>query len=147
MGAVLPAKLRELSRSTDPADGIRRALGSALNEIDVFGQQVLVGTYIEPEKTAGGIYKPDSSISESLWQGILGLVLKKGPWSFVNDEELKIDWKGQNVEVGDWVMFRYSSAWEFHLNGVSVRLIDDRDIKATISTPTLLTSKPLIVTG
>ena len=73
--------------------------------------------------------------------GTLGLVLKLGPWAFQNDPELNIDWKGQTVEVGEWAVFKYSDAWEFHLNGVSVRLIDDRSIKGVVPTPLLLTSK------
>lgn len=143
MPATSPSSLLKLSQADDPADAIRKALGSSLNDIEIFGAQILVGTYIEPEKTSGGIFRPQSSIQESLYQGSIGLVLKKGPWAFQNDERLQIDWKGQNVDVGDWVVFRYSSAWEQHLNGVSVRFVDDRDIKAVISSPSLLTSKPI----
>lgn len=144
MPAVMPQKLMQLSSALDPRQAIEKGVGTALNDINVFGAQVLVGTYIESERTSGGIIKPHSTIQESLYMGTLGLVLKKGPWAFQNDERLGIDWKGQNVEIGDWVMFRYSSAWEFHLNGVSVRLVDDRDIKATILSPLLLTSKPTL---
>ncbi len=145
MPATMPSSVRKLSESRDPADPTPylRALGKAVDEIKVFGAQLLVATYIEPEKSAGGIWKPDSVIQESLYQGSIGLVLKRGPWAFQNDDNLNIDWKGQNVEVGDWVVFRYSSAWEQHLNGVSVRFVDDRDIKAVISSPSLLTSKPI----
>lgn len=146
MGAVLPAKLQQMSRAKDAKQGIWAAVGPALDHVRVFGQQLLVATYIKPETTAGGIIIPDASKSEDLWQGSIGLVIKKGPWAFVNDEELKIDWKGQSVDVGEWVVFRYSSAWEQHLDGVSVRLIDDRDIKMVIDDPKWLTSKPLIVT-
>ncbi len=141
MPATMPSSLMRLSGSNDPKQALLDALGSAVDSFRVMGQQVLVGTYIEPEKTAGNIIKPQSYIQESLYMGTLGLVLKLGPWAFQNDPELNIDWKGQTVEVGEWAMFKYSDAWEFHLNGVSVRLIDDRSIKGVVPTPLLLTSK------
>ncbi len=144
MPAVMPSKLMELSVASDPRRGIQTAVGEALNQIRVMGAQVLVGTYIEPERTAGGIIKPQSTVQESLYMGILGLVLKKGPWAFQDDAAAGVDWKGQDVEIGEWVVFRFSSAWEFHLNGVSVRLVDDRDIKAVVTSPLLLTSKATI---
>lgn len=147
MAAVLPSKLQQLSRATDPRDGLWKAVGSAINDIQVFGAQLLVGTYIKSEKTAGGILLPDSVKQEDLWQGNLGLVLKKGPWAFQDDERLNIDWKGQDVEVGDWVILRYSDALEMHLNGVSVRLIDDRDIRGVVSRPEILASKPIAALG
>ncbi len=142
MPALMPSKMMQISQGKDPKAAILKALGSAVNGVEVFGQQLLVATYIEPEKTAGGIYKPQGAVSESLWQGSIGLVVKKGPWAFEDDEKLGVDWKGMNVKVGDWVLFRYSASWEQHLNGVSVRFVDDRDIKAVVSSPDLMTSKP-----
>ena len=146
MPAVMPKSLRSLAASeTDPKSALLRAIGSSLDKVQVFGAQVLVGTYIAPDKTTGGVHLPDSYLMESLYQGNVGLVLKKGPWAFQNDDHLNIDWKGQDVDVGQWVMFRYSDAWELHLSGVSVRLIDDRDIKAVIDSPLLLTSKANVI--
>lgn len=142
MGAVLPAKLQQMSRAKDAKQGIWQALEGALDHTRVMGQQLLVATYIKPEKTAGGVYLSDGTKTEDLWQGSIGLVVKKGPWAFQDDEKLNIDWKGVDVDVNEWVVFRYSSAWEQHLNGVSVRLIDDRDIKMVIDEPQWLTSRP-----
>lgn len=143
MPAVMPSKLMELSRAEDPKQAILKGLGPAINEIDVFGARVLVGTYIEPERTAGGIFKPEKTVQESLYQGSCGLVLKKGPWAFQDDPDLNIYWKGQSVDIGDWVVFRFSDAWEIHINGVSVRMVDDRDIRGRIADPRLLSSKPI----
>ncbi len=142
MPAVLPRSLKILSQAADPKSALFKAVGPALNEIEPFGAQLLVATYIEPERTKGNIIIPEGSVRESLYQGAIGLVLKKGPWAFVDDDQLGVNWKGQDVEVGDWVVFRYSDAWEQHLNGVSVRFVDDRDIRGRISDPTVLTSRP-----
>ena len=143
MPATMPSSVLKLSQATDYRKTIFEALGKALDDFRVMGQQVLVGTYIEPEKQ-GSLYMPQSTQQESLYQGSQGIVLKKGPWAFQDDAALNIDWKGENVEIGEWVVFKYSDAWELHLNGVSVRLIDDRSIRAVVPTPRLLTSKPFI---
>ncbi len=142
MPAVLPRSLRALSEAADPKDALVRAVGPAIHAIEPFGAQILVGTYIEPKKSKGGIIFTDNATQESLYQGCLGLVLKIGPWAFQDDEQLNIHWKSQSVEVGDWVVFRYSDAWEQHLNGVSVRFVDDRDIRGRVSDPAVLTSRP-----
>ena len=144
MPSVMPSKLQQLSAAKDPKQALLDALGPAVDQFRVMGQQILVGTFIEPEKTSGGIWKPQSTVQESLYMGTLGLVLKKGPWAFRDDPDLSIDWKGEDVQVGEWVVFKYSDAWELHLNGVSVRLIDDRSIRGVVPTPELLTSKPFL---
>ncbi|WOH52347.1 hypothetical protein [Bradyrhizobium sp. sBnM-33] len=45
----------------------------------------MVGIYIEPEKTKGGLILSTGAIKESVWQGTVGLVLKKRKTAF-NDE-------------------------------------------------------------
>lgn len=144
MPAVLPSKLMQISESHDAKEALITALGSALDKIKVFGPQVLVATYIAPTKTKGGILRPQGNITEDLYMGILGLVVKKGPLAFQDDKDLKIEWKGQDVKIHEWCIFRFSSAWEFHLNGVSVRLIEDRDIRAVVDDPEVIASKPHI---
>ena len=146
MAAVLPSKLLEISRQAnfDPKKAIYDALGAAVKKVNVRNNLVLVATYIEPEKTKGGIYKPQKTTAEDLYLGNMGLVLQKGPQAFKDDERLGIYWDGQDVALGQWVMFRYSAAWEFHLNGVSVRTIEDREIKAVVDDPDVIVSKPHI---
>jgi len=141
MPAITPAKIMQMSREIDPKKAILDGVGTALDRIQVFGSQLLVGTFIESERTAGGIIKPNKTVDESLWLGCMGLVLKKGPRAFVDEPEVNVFWHGQDIEVGDWAVFRFSSAWELHLNGVSVRLVDDRDVKAVIDNPELLLNK------
>ena len=145
MPAIMPANLSVMGRASDPKKAILDAVGNALDGIRVFNNQLLVGTYIAPEKTAGGLIIPDKSKMEDLYQGTLGLVLKKGPTAFLSDD--RHDWMEQDVQVGDWVMFRFSSAWEIHLAGTSVRFVDDLDIRAVIDDPSLVTSRPVKARG
>lgn len=154
MAAVLPSKIFQMSRAKDPKQAIFEALGNAVDKIHVRNNLILVATYIAPEVITSGTRKDGSKFelikaevnkAEDLYMGCLGLVLKKGPQAFKDDERLNIFWDKQDAEVGSWVLFRYSSAWEQHLNGVSVRFVEDREIKATIDDPTLIVSKPTVV--
>lgn len=142
MPAIAPSKLLLMSREKDPKEAIYNALAGAVDRFAVMRNQVLVGTFIEAEMTSGGIIKPQKSQQECLYQGTTGLVLKLGPKAFQHT-----DWSGERVELGQWAVFRYSSAWEFHLNGVSVRLVDDVDIRGVIEDPRWLEGKPIMALG
>lgn len=125
----------------DPKQAILDAIGD-FSGIDVFHHQVLVGTYIPPEKTRGGIIIPDKSMAENRFQGKCALVLKVGPNAFKDDSVNKFG--GKTVEPGDWVFFRTSDGWEFFLGeaqtatGASVRLVEDVDIKGRVPDPTMI---------
>src|SRR5262249_20739383 len=144
MPAIMPAKLKQMSEATDRKQAIWDALGNSIDKIRVFNNQILVGTYIAPDKV-GNLFLPDKTKMEDLYMGCMGLVLKKGPSAFTSDAQR--DWLEQNVEVGDWVLFRFSAAWEIHVNGVSVRFVDDIDIRAVIDDPSLVTSRPIKALG
>lgn len=115
---------------------IQESLGAAIEGIDVFHNQVLIGIWIRPEKTAGGVYLTDKQREEDKWQGKVGLVLKKGPMAFVNDA--RNDFQGQNIEVGDWVLFRVSDGFSLNVNEVSCRLVEDIHIRGTVISPDII---------
>lgn len=115
---------------------IQESLGAAIEGIDVFHNQVLIGIWIRPEKTAGGVYLTDRQREEDKWQGKVGLVLKKGPMAFVNDA--RNDFQGQNIEVGDWVLFRVSDGFSLNVNEVSCRLVEDIHIRGTVISPDII---------
>jgi len=129
------SSISKLAQASDPKKAIIRQVGD-LSGIEVLHNQLLVGTYIESEKTAGGIIKPDKTIGESRYQGKVGLVLKKGPQAFVDDTSVKFH--GQKAEVGDWILFRFADAWEIFILGVSVRFLFDTDVKAIVSDPSII---------
>ena len=146
MRAIMPSKLIEMSQASDPVKAVWDAIGTAVDGVKVFNNQLLVATYIAPEMSAGGIILGgDRSRMENLYQGCLGVVLKLGKTAFMSDDTH--DWLEQSAKVGDWVMFRFSAGWEQHLNGVSVRFVDDVDIKAVIDDPALVTSRAIKAAG
>lgn len=112
------------------------SLGDALDQFEPFHNQILVAIYIAPAITPGGIHKPDSLVDEDRWQGKVGLVLKKGSMAFQNDG--RNDFKGQNVEPGEWIMYRVSDGFAVDIGGVHCRLIEDIHVKGRVTSPEII---------
>jgi len=126
----MPAAL--MSHIEDPANEIRKHIGD-ISKIEVLHNQILVGVYIRPEKTKGGILLTSQTRDEDRYQGKAGLVLKKGPLAFVDDDNNKFH--GQNVDVGDWVFYRVSDGFPLVLNGTLCRLLEEVHVKGKIPSP------------
>lgn len=107
-----------------------------LSGLRVMHNQILVGIYMKPEKTAGGIYMTDKTRDEDKWQGKVGLVLQKGPLAF-EDDGTNI-FKGQNVQEGDWIMYRVSDGFPIDINETHCRLIEDSHVKGVVSDPKVI---------
>ena len=121
-----------MSHIEDPANEIRKRIGD-ISQIEVLHNQILVGVYIRPEKTKGGILLTPQTRDEDRYQGKAGLVLKKGPLAFVDDDNNKFH--GQNVDVGDWVFYRVSDGFPLVLNGTLCRLLEEVHVKGKIPSP------------
>lgn len=124
-----------MKHDTDPADAIRATIGN-LDAIDLFQNQVLIGIYIRPAKTAGGIILADQTRDEDLYQGKVGLVLKKGPIAFVDDD--RVSFHGKTAEVGDWIVFRPSDGWALSVNKVACRVLQDVHVRAKVTSPDVI---------
>ncbi|SRR5258708_7460660 len=135
--------LRDIAQAAqrDPKQALLDAVGD-LADIEVFHNLVLVATYIEPEKTAGGIILTDKTLAEGRFQGKAALVLKRGPLAFVDDGHIKFG--GVTVEPGDWVLVRPSEGLEMFKGaagareGASVRLFEDSHIKGRVKDPSAI---------
>jgi co-chaperonin GroES (HSP10) len=132
------AKLREIAQQADPKQALLDAVGD-ISGVEVFHNLVLVATYIEPEKTAGGIIKPDRTLAENRFQGKCALVIKMGPLAFKDDAVAKFG--GVVLQPGDWVIVRPSDGIElFKVDasgsaGTSCRLFEDAHIKGRVDDP------------
>lgn len=127
---------------TDPVKKeIFDAIGD-LSKLDrLFSARILIAIYIQPRKTKGGIILTDKELMEDVWQGTVGLVLKKGPRAFVDDEDAGSKFYGQNVEIGDWVTFRPGDGKRTQINGVNCRIMEDTQIDGVTTDPTLITHR------
>lgn len=122
----------KMMHDRDPRDEMLERIGDH-TVFRPMHNQILVMTYIRPDKTASGLYLADRTRDEDRFQGKAGLVLSKGPQAFVDDDINKF--YGQNVEPGDWVAFRVSDGFPIMVNGHYCRLLEEVHIKAKISSP------------
>jgi co-chaperonin GroES (HSP10) len=126
----MPASL--MAHSENPAGELRAKIGD-ISKVDILHNQILVAVYVRPEKTKAGIFLADQTRNEDRYQGKAGLVLKKGPLAFVDDDTNKFH--GQNVEIGDWVFYRVSDGFPLILNGTLCRLLEEVHVKGKIPSP------------
>jgi co-chaperonin GroES (HSP10) len=138
------AKLRDIAEAAafDPKKALLDSLQGRHMGIEMFHGNVLVATYIEPDKTPGGIIKPDRTLAENRFQGKGALVLRLGPLAFKDDNIAKFG--GVTLKEGDWVMVRPSDGLELFAvdasggAGTSCRVFEDVDIIARLSDPALV---------
>lgn len=136
MAVAIPRRtIEELSQTDDFKATVADKLVDKVKQIEVMHNQVLVAIFIRPEKI-GSILRPQSNVEEDAYQGKVGLVLAKGKNAFVNDEIT--DFKGQTVEVGDWVGFRVGDTWPFKLGEIPCRLVPDSAIKMKLTDPMVI---------
>jgi co-chaperonin GroES (HSP10) len=120
----------KMVHSIDPRKVVWDAAGD-ISGVELAANQVLLGLYTRPEKTASGIYLSDQTRKEDEYQGKVGLVLKVGPQAF-DDQEY---FKGWKVEVGDWVVAWVSDGRQTKINGCLCRVIKDAEVRMRIDAP------------
>lgn len=134
MTVLSAKKIEQISQAKDPRQAILDAVGD-LSRQEVFADLVLVGTYIRPEKTAGGIIRPKENVVEDEWQGKVGLVLKTGPIAHACWEE---DERGANAKVGTWVVYAIKDGWPVQINGTPCRFVPYDKLRMRITDPTIV---------
>lgn len=134
------ATLEKLSRASNPKLALITEVGD-LSGIKLMANRVLVAIYIAPEKTQGGIIRATQTIREDIWQGVCGLVLKRGDTAFKDEPETKTFFHGQSAEVGEWVVFRPGDAKRIQINGVDCRMVEDTLVDIVIDNPEKITHR------
>jgi len=127
-----------LDTEQDTKDYVAKALGD-LDDVEVFYGWVLVVKHIR-RIVAKGIIAAGETQNEDRWQGKVGLVVKKGPAAFRDDDRNKFF--AADPKVGDWVIFRNSDGWDVdigskadRLNYLQCRFIQDAHIIGTTTYP------------
>jgi co-chaperonin GroES (HSP10) len=134
------ATLERLSQATDAKSALKKEVGD-ISKIGIMGNRVLIAIYIAPEKTKSGIIRATQTIKEDIFQGVVGLVLKKGAQAFQDDPGSNTYFHGENVELGDWVVFRPGDARRIQINGVDCRFVEDTLIDMVVSDPECITHR------
>lgn len=134
---AVPANvITTLSGFTNPDEfktHVLRNIAKDLQNIEVLYNQVLIAIYFRPERTAGGIIRPQSNTTEDMWQGKVGLVVKLGPNAFEDDDGFQFH--GQKAAVGEWVVFKVGDAWSVQVAGFPCRLVADSNIRMKTTDP------------
>lgn len=121
---------------TDPRKEIMKKVKAQIADMVLFGNAILVATYKRPKMAR---YKsldlalPDSD--EDKHQGKVGLVIKLGPMAYKDDDT--VQFHGQEVKVGDWVVYRPADGWALTLaeNQVDCRMLVEASIRMRIPSP------------
>lgn len=126
--------------AADPAEFLLSRCQMWMDNVTWFGNYVIAATYYLPafEILPGGkkFFRSQSSQDEALWQGKVGLVMGKGPLAFVDDDRNKF--KGQNVKIGQWIIWDIHDARQTTVNRVHCRWIPDVRILGTVTDPKLV---------
>ena len=133
--------LMKMEHTVDPKKEIMDRLGDYMEAIEVMGEDVLLGVYVRPQKTASGIYLTDNARQEDEYQGLACLVLKMGPLAFVEDEDHV--YGPRKPKVGDWVAVRKSEGFSFKVGRSSkeaqpCRLMKESGVRLVISEPDMV---------
>lgn len=135
MSVILPHRaINAITTSSDPKGAIQSAAGD-LTDFEIFGERVLVGIYMRPEKTKGGIIRPDTNKEEDVYQGKVGLVLKWGPDAFLDEEGVVYE---QAVHPGEWGVFFIGDGKQIQVNGMPCRLVKDVNFVGKIKDPEMV---------
>ncbi len=127
MPASTAAKTQAISQAKDPKQAIIDAVGDLTNEV-VLWDLVLIGIYIQPEKTSGGIIRPLDVVREDEFQGKAGVILKFG-------EGVDNIW---GLKEGDWIASSVKDGLACHINGTSCRLVPYERIRLKLSDPSVV---------
>lgn len=122
---------------TDPRKELMKKVGN-LKDVELFGNRILVAIYERPETAqykSLKLHLTDTTRKEDVHQGKVGLVVKMGPIAFKDDDQ--VQFHGQKVEVGDWVVYRVGDGWQLTVtnNQTPCRILTEAGIQMKISSP------------
>ena len=121
-----------MEHDVDPKKKLIADLGD-LSSIELFNNQILLATYIRPQKTKSGIYLTDKTTEEDKYQSKVGLLVKTGPSAFEENDE---GWfRGEEFDLNDWLVFRPSDGWSITIHGVLCRILSDTQVKMRVQNP------------
>ena len=110
---------------------------TTLNEdIRACGYQVLVRPLEVPEKTAKGIFIPDTSQDAARAAAIVVEVIQVGPDAYTGDKYVSGPW----CNAGDFVIIGRWAGRRFKYRGDEFRFLNDDDVLGIVSDPEAVSS-------
>ena len=129
--ATVHRGLQAMRHVVSPRQEIHDRLGDYA--ISLAQTRVLVATYVRPQQTAAGVFVPDKTRNEDVFQGKVGLVLRRGPMCFVDGPNYAFG--GFNAPLDCWVAYRTQDGIPMKVNGVDCRILRDTEIVAVVDHP------------
>jgi len=133
---VSSKKILAVAQAADPKQGILDAVGPINDKMQVLGDWVIAGTYIQPERRKSGLILAPDTLKEDEYQGVVGLVLQMGP----NAEKLAEELGPGAPNIGDWVHYSIQDSRAMTVNGAACRRIKYGAIIAVLSGPEVLSN-------
>jgi len=96
------------------------------------GYKLLIAIPEISEKTAGGVFMPESLKSAEETATIIGFVLKVGAEAYSDSEKFP---DGPWCKEGDFIIFRSYSGTRFKIMGKEFRIINDDTVEAVVDDP------------
>jgi hypothetical protein len=131
MSVATAEKIKLLSETIDFKATVFKEVGD-LSKDRVMGNRILVAIFFRPNKIRG-VWRPDSNVEEDAYQSKIGLVLQKGAHAFVPDVET--DFRGDDVQVGQYILYRASDGFPETRNGVPCRILKDQQVMMIVNNP------------
>lgn len=120
----------KMYHARDPRELLVEQVGD-ISDFELFNNQVLVALYLRPKITKSGILLTDQTVDEDIYQSKVGLVLKKGPTAFQDEEG---QWfNNVTINEGDWLVSRASDGWTITINSVPCKILNDVNVKGRIA--------------
>ncbi|HZS57519.1 MAG TPA: hypothetical protein VFA65_24175 [Bryobacteraceae bacterium] len=129
----MPSAMK-MVHENDPAKEIWDRVKHLKGVRSLTGNQVLLGVYLRPEKTASGIFLSDVTRKEDEHQGKVGLVLKLGSQAFVDSDDYKFN-EEEKAKVGDWVQMWVTDGRKTQLHNQLCRVVRDFEIRMILDEP------------
>ena len=126
----------DMTHDEDPKELLIRELGAKAALVHPIGAQILIGVYVRPEKTKGGIILTEKNRQEDLWQGKIGLIMDMGPLAFTDDDNHT--WGDRRPKVGDWVTYRVGDTLGALSGQRMLRFLDENAVRAIVDHPDAL---------
>src|SRR5580765_4889360 len=127
----------QMVHAVDPKEEIMTAVQPFLADVQPLGTSVLVGVYVRPTMTKGGIMLVDTvgARKEDEYQGKVGLVLALGEKAFTEDATHQ--W-GVTPKVGYCVAVNVGETWALELGSRRCRVVEDVRMRLIVQRPDIL---------
>ena len=149
MVVAITPYLAAVAEAIDQRQEILKWVGDISKE-RLIGDRVMVATYARPKKI-GNVWTPDSQQQEDRFQGVVGLLIAKGPNAFIYDgqyllvdrdpdeseSDYKIRWSAGVPQIGDWVVYKPADGFEVAMRKASCRIFRSESVMGIASDPLL----------